>query len=167
MADPEETEVDAETKEALADELLYGQVATDNERLRGIEAEIQAEIAGFGLDMEAVFSVETAISLAITAASAIWGPKWALVVSAATLGGMVLNWFGLDHEMSAGEIDVSIVQGNSPCPGAKNKCTNERQIIYESHLNLTKTISESTFFNGSANARLIICLLYTSPSPRD
>ena len=104
MADPEETEVDAETKEALADELLYGQVATDNERLRGIEAEIQAEIAGFGLDMEAVFSVETAISLAITAASAIWGPKWALVVSAATLGGMVLNWFGLDHEMSAGEI---------------------------------------------------------------
>ena len=98
MADPEETEVDAETKEALADELLYGQVATDNERLRGIEAEIQAEIAGFGLDMEAVFSVETAISLAITAASAIWGPKWALVVSAATLGGMVLNWFGLDHD---------------------------------------------------------------------
>ena len=60
------------------------------------------------------------------------------------------------NEMSAGEIDVSIVQGNSPCPGAKNKCTNERQIIYESHLNLTKTISESNFFNGSANARLII-----------
>ena len=36
MADPEETEIDAEVKEAFADELLYGQIETDNARLRGI-----------------------------------------------------------------------------------------------------------------------------------
>jgi len=107
MADPEETEVDAETKEALADELLYGQVTTDNERLRGIEAEIQTEIAGFGLDPEAVFTVESAISIAVYAAAKIWGPKWAVVVGTIQLGGMVLDWFGLDTEMSVGEIVTS------------------------------------------------------------
>ena len=104
MADPEETEIDAEVKEAFADELLYGQIETDNARLRGIEREIKTEIAGFGLDTEAVFSVETGISLAITAAGAIWGPRWTLVLSAVNLGGMVLNWFGVDTEMSVGEI---------------------------------------------------------------
>ena len=38
------------------------------------------------------------------------------------------------------KVSVSIVQGNSPCPGAKNNCNNERMRIYESHLNLTKSI---------------------------
>ena len=36
------------------------------------------------------------------------------------------------------DIQISIIQGNSPCPGAKNRCENERQRIYESHLNLSK-----------------------------
>ena len=35
---------------------------------------------------------------------------------------------------------MSIVQGNSPCPGAKNNCNDERKQIYESHLNLTRSI---------------------------
>lgn len=37
---------------------------------------------------------------------------------------------------------IAIVQGNSPCPGAKNYCENERQLIYESHLQQTKLINE-------------------------
>ncbi len=40
-------------------------------------------------------------------------------------------------------LTISIVQGNSPCPGTKNKCSNERQRIYESHLNLTKEINQN------------------------
>lgn len=36
------------------------------------------------------------------------------------------------------EIRVAIVQGNSPCP--RVHCENEKQRIYESHLNLTSTI---------------------------
>ena len=38
------------------------------------------------------------------------------------------------------KFSVSIVQGNSPCPGAKNNCNDERKRIYESHLNLTRSI---------------------------
>ena len=38
------------------------------------------------------------------------------------------------------KVSVSIVQGNSPCPGAKNNCNDERKRIYESHLNLTRSI---------------------------
>ena len=38
------------------------------------------------------------------------------------------------------EIEVSIIQGNSPCPGAKNKCEDERQRIYDNHLLLTKSL---------------------------
>ena len=98
MADP------VEDNEVIADELLFGQMMADNETLRGIEKEIQLEIAGFGLDPDAVFSVETAISLAISAATAVFGPRWFLAVSAANLGGMVLSWFGLNTELSAGEI---------------------------------------------------------------
>ena len=98
MADP------VEDNEVIADELLFGQMMADNETLRGIEKEIQLEIAGFGLDPDAVFSVDTAISLAISAATAVFGPRWFLAVSAANLGGMVLSWFGLNTELSAGEI---------------------------------------------------------------
>ena len=39
------------------------------------------------------------------------------------------------------KVSVSIVQGNSPCPGAKNNCNNERMRIYESHLNQKVSIT--------------------------
>ena len=32
------------------------------------------------------------------------------------------------------------MQGNSPCPGAKNRCSNERQKIYDSHLTQTQSL---------------------------
>ncbi len=38
------------------------------------------------------------------------------------------------------ELNIVIVQGNSPCPGAKNRCNNERQKIYDSHLTQTQTL---------------------------
>ena len=41
------------------------------------------------------------------------------------------------------EITVAIVQGNSPCPGSS--CTNERQLIFESHLSLTQTLPADTY----------------------
>ena len=47
----------------------------------------------------------------------------------------------LDKNNKSEQISVAIVQGNSPCPGAKNKCNNERARIYESHINLTKSIN--------------------------
>ena len=47
----------------------------------------------------------------------------------------------LDKNNKSEQISVVIVQGNSPCPGAKNRCNNERARIYESHINLTKSIS--------------------------
>ncbi|MDX1690015.1 MAG: apolipoprotein N-acyltransferase [Acidimicrobiia bacterium] len=37
-----------------------------------------------------------------------------------------------------GEIRTAIVQGDSPCPGAD--CPNEKQIIYNNHLRLTRTL---------------------------
>ena len=60
------------------------------------------------------------------------------------------------QEISKTDIEVSIVQGNSPCPGAKNKCNNERQIIYENHLNLTKSISTESIYIPDTNSRLIV-----------
>ena len=38
------------------------------------------------------------------------------------------------------ELNITIVQGNSPCPGAKNRCSNERQKIYDSHLTQTQSL---------------------------
>ena len=38
------------------------------------------------------------------------------------------------------ELNIVIVQGNSPCPGAKNRCSNERQKIYDSHLAQTQSL---------------------------
>ena len=43
-------------------------------------------------------------------------------------------------EIEISELNITIVQGNSPCPGAKNRCSNERQKIYDSHLNQTKSL---------------------------
>jgi len=44
---------------------------------------------------------------------------------------------------NANQTTIAIVQGNSPCPGAKNFCENERQLIYESHLGQTKEINDN------------------------
>ena len=54
------------------------------------------------------------------------------------------------------EIQVSIIQGNSPCPGAKNKCENERQRIYDNHLLLTKSLDSKQGLKDTEIARLIL-----------
>ena len=54
------------------------------------------------------------------------------------------------------DIEISIIQGNSPCPGAKNRCENERQRIYESHLNLTKSLNVDTSTQDELTERLIV-----------
>ena len=36
-----------------------------------------------------------------------------------------------DTQTETSELNIAIVQGNSPCPGAKNRCNNERQRIYD------------------------------------
>ena len=43
-------------------------------------------------------------------------------------------------QLETSELNITIVQGNSPCPGAKNKCSNERQKIYDSHLAQTQSL---------------------------
>ena len=43
-------------------------------------------------------------------------------------------------QIEASELNIAIVQGNSPCPGAKNRCNNERQKIYDSHLTQTQSL---------------------------
>ena len=60
------------------------------------------------------------------------------------------------QDMSNGDIEVSIVQGNSPCPGAKNRCINERERIYQSHLNLTRALDSDPLLLKEDGLRLII-----------
>ena len=43
-------------------------------------------------------------------------------------------------QTESSELNITIVQGNSPCPGAKNRCSNERQRIYDSHLSQTQSL---------------------------
>ena len=43
-------------------------------------------------------------------------------------------------QIESSELKITIVQGNSPCPGAKNRCSNERQKIYDSHLTQTQSL---------------------------
>ena len=43
-------------------------------------------------------------------------------------------------QLETSELNITIVQGNSPCPGAKNRCNNERQKIYDSHLAQTQSL---------------------------
>ena len=43
-------------------------------------------------------------------------------------------------QIEVSELNIAIVQGNSPCPGAKNRCNNERQKIYDSHLTQTQSL---------------------------
>ena len=45
-----------------------------------------------------------------------------------------------DSQIERSELNITIVQGNSPCPGAKNRCNNERQKIYDSHLAQTQSL---------------------------
>jgi apolipoprotein N-acyltransferase len=53
---------------------------------------------------------------------------------------VVLSAVGLVLSPEAGgaAVRVAIVQGNSPCP--REHCADEKQLIYESHLELTRTI---------------------------
>ena len=44
-------------------------------------------------------------------------------------------------QLETSELNITIVQGNSPCPGAKNRCSNERQKIYDSHLAQTQSLN--------------------------
>ena len=53
---------------------------------------------------------------------------------------IIINFNNQDTYIETSELNIAIVQGNSPCPGAKNRCTNERQKIYDSHLTQTQTL---------------------------
>jgi len=55
----------------------------------------------------------------------------------------ISNYFVNDYQytqLETSELNITIVQGNSPCPGAKNRCSNERQKIYDSHLVQTQSL---------------------------
>ena len=56
---------------------------------------------------------------------------------------IIFNIFVSDYQntqIETSELNITIVQGNSPCPGAKNSCSNERQRIYNSHLSQTQSL---------------------------
>ena len=55
----------------------------------------------------------------------------------------VLAQYQLPTLNNGTQTTIAIVQGNSPCPGAKNFCQNERQLIYESHLRQTMEINKN------------------------
>ena len=55
----------------------------------------------------------------------------------------ILNYVVNDYQytqLETSELNITIIQGNSPCPGAKNRCSNERQKIYDSHLAQTQSL---------------------------
>jgi len=59
---------------------------------------------------------------------------------------VILNLLVSDYQNTqteSSELNITIVQGNSPCPGAKNRCSNERQRIYDSHLSQTQSLDGS------------------------
>ncbi len=73
---------------------------------------------------------------------------------------LVLSALGLVLSPDAGgqAVRVAVVQGNSPCP--REHCANEKQLIYDSHLALTRTIAPGSVdlvvwpedsFGGSVN----------------
>ncbi|MFH1330468.1 MAG: apolipoprotein N-acyltransferase [Actinomycetota bacterium] len=73
---------------------------------------------------------------------------------------VILSALGLVLSPEAGgpAVRVAIVQGSSPCP--REHCAREKQLIYDSHLGLTRTIAPGTVdlvvwpedsFGGSAN----------------
>ena len=53
---------------------------------------------------------------------------------------IIIDFNYQDSDIETSELNIAIVQGNSPCPGAKNRCTNERQKIYDSHLTQTQSL---------------------------
>ena len=56
---------------------------------------------------------------------------------------LISNYVVNDYQQTqyeTSELNIVIVQGNSPCPGAKNRCSNERQKIYDSHLAQTQSL---------------------------
>ena len=53
---------------------------------------------------------------------------------------VIINTDYDDAQLGASELNIAIIQGNSPCPGAKNRCSNERQKIYDSHLTQTQSL---------------------------
>ncbi len=53
---------------------------------------------------------------------------------------IIIDFNNQDTYIETSELNIAIVQGNSPCPGAKNRCTNERQKIYDSHLTQTQSL---------------------------
>ena len=53
---------------------------------------------------------------------------------------IIIDFNNQDVHIETSELNITIVQGNSPCPGAKNRCSNERQKIYDSHLNQTQSL---------------------------
>jgi len=69
-------------------------------------------------------------------------------------------------QLETSELNITIVQGNSPCPGAKNRCSNERQKIYDSHLVQTQSLEgnfdlvvwpeSSTGFNNDPGVHSIV-----------
>ncbi len=73
---------------------------------------------------------------------------------------LILSALGLVLSPEAGgqAVRVAIVQGNSPCP--REHCADEKQLIYDSHLGLTRTIAPGSVdlvvwpedsFGGSVN----------------
>ena len=63
-----------------------------------------------------------------------------IVISIYVFSLVIINIDYDDAQLRASELNIAIIQGNSPCPGAKNRCSNERQKIYESHLTQTQSL---------------------------
>ena len=63
-----------------------------------------------------------------------------IVISIYVFSLVIINIDYDDAQLGASELNIAIIQGNSPCPGAKNRCSNERQKIYESHLTQTQSL---------------------------
>ncbi len=65
---------------------------------------------------------------------------FSLIIFTIFISNYVVNDYQQTQQETS-ELNIAIVQGNSPCPGAKNRCNNERQKIYDSHLSQTKTLN--------------------------
>ena len=63
-----------------------------------------------------------------------------IVISIYVFSLVIINIDYDDAQLGASELNIAIIQGNSPCPGAKNRCSNERQKIYDSHLTQTQSL---------------------------
>jgi apolipoprotein N-acyltransferase len=89
----------------------------------------------------------TVLAMLVAGGLALWfetrmGGLWAAVAGAVVL---VLFAAGAAFPPNAdGEVlRVAIVQGNTPCPA--ERCANERQLITQSHLDLTRTLRSGQF----------------------